>query len=152
VVKLDRLTRSVRDLGHLLEHDFGPDGAALLSVSENIDTRSAAGRLLLNVLASVAQWERETTSERTRAALAHKRTRRQYTGGRTPYGWRLGTDGATLEPDLAEQHVIREAQLARSDGLSYREVVLRLDRLGYPSREGTPLSLSAAHRMIAAAP
>ena len=53
VVKLDRLTRSVRDLGHLLEHDFGPDGAALLSVSENIDTRSAAGRLVLNVLASV---------------------------------------------------------------------------------------------------
>ncbi len=45
VVKLDRLTRSVRDLGHLLEHDFGTDGAALLSVTENIDTRSARGRL-----------------------------------------------------------------------------------------------------------
>ena len=97
----------------------------------------------------MAQWERETTSERTRAALAHKRTRREYTGGRPPYGWRLGTDGATLEEDPAEQHVIEEAQLARGEGLSYREVVLRLDQLGHRSRAGTPFSLSAVHRMVA---
>jgi hypothetical protein len=58
VVKLDRLTRSVRDLGHLVEKYFAPGKAALLSVGEQIDTRSAAGRLVLNVLASVSQWER----------------------------------------------------------------------------------------------
>lgn len=54
VVKLDRLTRSVRDLGHLVEKYFAPGKAALLSVGEQIDTRSAAGRLVLNVLASVS--------------------------------------------------------------------------------------------------
>ena len=44
VVKLDRLTRSVRDLGTLVEDYFGdPNGPALLSVSEQIDTRTAAG-------------------------------------------------------------------------------------------------------------
>ena len=41
VVKLDRLTRSVRDLGHLVEKYFAPGKAALLSVGEQIDTRSA---------------------------------------------------------------------------------------------------------------
>ena len=51
VVKLDRLTRSVRDLGHLLDRYFAKGQWALMSVSENIDTRSAAGRLVLNVLA-----------------------------------------------------------------------------------------------------
>ncbi len=151
VVKLDRLTRSVRDLGHLLEQDFGPDGAALLSVSENIDTRTACGRLILHVLASVSQWEREATGERTRAALAHKRSRHEYTGGRPPYGWRLGSDGKHLEEDPAEALVIAEAQQARARGLSYREVVLHLDQLGHRSRAGTPFSLSAVHRMIAAA-
>jgi DNA invertase Pin-like site-specific DNA recombinase len=40
-------------------------------VSDSIDTRTAAGRLVLNVLTSVAQWEREATGERTRDALAH---------------------------------------------------------------------------------
>jgi DNA invertase Pin-like site-specific DNA recombinase len=46
--------------------------AALLSVGEQIDTRSAAGRLVLNVLASVSQWEREAIGERTAVAMQHK--------------------------------------------------------------------------------
>ena len=50
VVKLDRLTRSVRDLGNLLERYFSRGENALLSVSEQIDTRSAGGRLTLNLL------------------------------------------------------------------------------------------------------
>src|SRR5216684_2636542 len=62
-VKLDRLTRSVVDLGTLVERYFVPGKAALLSVGEQIDTRSAAGRLVLNVLASVSQWEREAIGE-----------------------------------------------------------------------------------------
>ena len=63
VVKLDRLTRSVSDLGYLVETYFSKAG--LLSVSEQIDTRSASGRLVLNVLASVSQWDREAIGERT---------------------------------------------------------------------------------------
>ncbi|HET7788824.1 MAG TPA: recombinase family protein [Myxococcales bacterium] len=55
MVKLDRLTRSVADLGTLVERYFGQGKAALLSVGEQIDTSSAAGRLVLNVLASVSQ-------------------------------------------------------------------------------------------------
>jgi DNA invertase Pin-like site-specific DNA recombinase len=55
VTGLSRLTRSVRDLGELVERYFAPGKAALLSVGEQIDTRSAAGRLVLNVLASVSQ-------------------------------------------------------------------------------------------------
>ena len=62
VLKLDRLTRRVADLDTLIERYFG-SRFTLMSVSEQIDTSSAAGRLVLNVLTSVAQWERETTSE-----------------------------------------------------------------------------------------
>ena len=72
VTKLDRLTRSVRDLGELVERYFAAR-FSLLSVADSIDTRSAAGRLVLNVLASVAQWEREACGERTRDALAQLR-------------------------------------------------------------------------------
>ena len=71
VAKLDRLTRSVKDLARLLEEHFGPDQAGLISVAESIDTTSAAGRLVLNVLVSVGQWEREAIGERTRDALRH---------------------------------------------------------------------------------
>src|SRR5579872_6327967 len=64
VLKLDRLTRSVRDLGELLAL-FSRTDTALVSVSESLDTASAAGRLMVNVLGSVAQWEREAIAERT---------------------------------------------------------------------------------------
>ena len=70
ITKLDRWTRSVKDLGELVESYFA-DRFALLSVNDSIDTRTAGGRLVLNVLASVSQWEREATAERTREALAH---------------------------------------------------------------------------------
>src|SRR5262245_36482330 len=57
VTKLDRLTRSVKDLGQLVDSYFLPGQYSLLSISDSIDTRTASGRLVLNVLASVAQWE-----------------------------------------------------------------------------------------------
>ncbi len=148
VVKLDRLTRSVTDLGHLLETLFHDGRWALMSVSENIDTRSAAGRLVLNVLASVSQWEREIIGERTRAALAHKRSLREYTGGRVPYGWRLDSDGKTLDAEPSEQAVIARAITLRAEGLSLREVALTLDKEGHTSRVGTPLSPSVVSRFI----
>lgn len=86
VAKLDRLTRSVRDLGDLVERYFSAR-FSLLSVADSIDTRSAAGRLVLNVLASVAQWEREATGERTRDALAHLRREGVRLGG-AALGWK----------------------------------------------------------------
>ncbi|MGZ5258215.1 MAG: recombinase family protein, partial [Vulcanimicrobiaceae bacterium] len=49
VVKLDRLTRSVRDLGEIVDL-FERTGAALISVSEYLDTSSASGRLMMNLL------------------------------------------------------------------------------------------------------
>ncbi len=100
------------------------------------------------MLASVAQWEREATSERTRAALALKKTRNEYTGGRTPYGWRLAADGVGLEVAPREQRVIADAQQARSEGLSYREVALQLDRFGHRTREGRFFSVSSVHRLL----
>src|ERR1700691_6554320 len=67
VAKLDRLTRSVKDLCELLER-FERRGVALVSVAEALDTGSAAGRLVLNIMAAVAQWERAANSGASRGA------------------------------------------------------------------------------------
>ena len=69
VAKLDRLTRSVKDLCELLER-FERRGVALISVAESLDTGSAAGRLVINIMTAVSQWEREAIGERTRDALS----------------------------------------------------------------------------------
>jgi len=65
VAKLDRLTRSVKDLCELLEL-FERKGVALVSVAESLDTGSAAGRLVITIMGAVSQWEREAIGERTR--------------------------------------------------------------------------------------
>lgn len=136
VVKLDRLTRSVKDLGALLENYFAPGQAALMSVSEQIDTRTAAGRLVLNVLTSVAQWERETIGERTAAAMGYKKAQHQYTGGRVPYGWSLAADGEHLEPNTAEQEIVQAALELKAAGLSLRKIGERLEAKGLLPRSG----------------
>src|SRR5262249_13301393 len=65
VAKLDRLTRSVKDLCALLEL-FEKRGVALVSVADSLDTNSAAGRLVITIMAAVSQWVREAIGERTR--------------------------------------------------------------------------------------
>lgn len=74
VAKLDRLSRSVPDFGRILE-DSRKEGWGVVILDPNIDTTSANGELVLNVLISVAQWERRIIGERTKAGLAVVRDR-----------------------------------------------------------------------------
>ncbi len=147
VVKLDRLTRSVGDLGALIETYFAPGKAALMSVSEQIDTRSAAGRLVLNILASVSQWERETIGERTRDAMRHKQAQGEYIGGHAPYGCRL-VDGVLIS-EPTEQDVIRQAKELRDSGLSLAAVAKRLDDRGISARNGKAFVATQIQRLVA---
>jgi DNA invertase Pin-like site-specific DNA recombinase len=120
VVKLDRLTRSIRDLTQLIDRYFR-ERFALLSVSEQLDTRTAAGRMMINIICVVSQWERETIGERTSEILQFKKGRGELVGS-VPYGYRLAADGVHLEPDEEEQiGVTRIFELA-GEGCSLREI------------------------------
>ena len=88
---LIRPTRSVKDLCTLLER-FERRSVALISVAESLDTGSAAGRLVLNILTAVSQWEPEAIGERTWDALWHKRNQGERVGN-IPFGSRLAGDG-----------------------------------------------------------
>jgi site-specific DNA recombinase len=145
ICKLDRLTRSVRDLGDLIEGPF--EKSALLSVGEQIDTRSAAGRLVMNVLASVSQWEREAIGERTSVVMQQMKTEGIYTGGLVLYGFRAREDGQ-LEHDEKEQAIIELARYLRGEGESFRAIVARLADNGYVSRTGKPFNPAAVMRMV----
>jgi DNA invertase Pin-like site-specific DNA recombinase len=136
IAKLDRLTRSVRDLGELLER-FQRRGVALVSVGESLDTGSAAGRLVLNVMASVSQWEREAIGERTRDALRHKKALGHRVGA-VPFGFALAHDGRTLIQHPPEQSILKAIANHRRQGLSLRQVAQELNRDGFTTRCGGP--------------
>ena len=147
VVKLDRLTRSVGDLGRLIETYFAPGKAALLSVSEQIDTRSATGRMVLNILASVSQWEREIIAERTSDAMRYKQSQGEYIGGRAPYGFQL-INGELIEDDF-EQRVIQQAKRLRESGLSLNAVAKELEKVGILTRNNKVFDATQIKRMVA---
>jgi site-specific DNA recombinase len=144
ILKLDRLTRSVRDLADLLEL-FAKADAALVSVSENLDTASACGRLVLNVLMSAAQWEREAIAERTATALAHKRQRRTVYGS-TPFGY--SRIGDALIPEPREQAALDEAARMDRDGASFREIAARLTEIGVMPHRGSKWHASSVRAVL----
>jgi site-specific DNA recombinase len=135
VAKLDRLTRSVRDLADLLDR-FEKRGVALVSVSESLDAGTAAGRLVLNVMMSVAQWEREAIGERTREAMRHKKANGQRVGT-VPFGFQLAADGRTLEPNATEQRTLDVLRECRAAGFTLRRIAGELNRQGYRTRRGS---------------
>lgn len=152
VVKLDRLTRSVRDLGDLVERYFSSK-CSLLSVSDSIDTRTAGGRLVLNVLASVAQWEREATGERTAMALAHLKAQGVLIGGE-PLGRRrtgeLDRDGRrVVVEDEAEMTAVRRAAELRAAGSSLRTIARLLREEGHPTKRGGRWEAMTVRRILA---
>lgn len=149
VVKLDRLTRSVRDLCTLVERYF--HRAALLSVSEQIDTRTASGRMVVQMLTVIAEWERGTIGERTASALAHLASQGKRVSGRIPYGYALSDDGETLVLNEAEQEVIRRARALRAAGASLRDISATLAESGVMSRAGRPFDSKAIGNMTRAA-
>ena len=135
IAKLDRLTRSVADWQILIDDYFGEHaGKQLFSVADSIDTRTAAGRLVLNVLLSVAQWERETISERTRDALQHK-IRKGERCGKVRFGYDLADDGVSLVPNEAEQDAIRLIRQLRTEGLTLRQIAGELAVRAIPTKE-----------------
>jgi DNA invertase Pin-like site-specific DNA recombinase len=157
VVKLDRLTRSVADLAELLEEHFHK--RTLLSVEEKIDTSSASGELILNILTSVSQWERKVIGERTKVCKAQVRAMGRWVGGKVEYGYALEID-PTRPPNEhgqprmrmievpAEQAVIARARELRARGLSLRAVAETLEHRGDVSRSGRAFAPSAINAMV----
>jgi len=146
VVKLDRLTRSVKDLCHLLERYFFKN-KVLISVQEKIDTNSAMGRMVMNVVMSISQWEREATSERTRAVLQHKKAKGERVGN-IAFGYKLALDGVHLEEHLREQEILEVVTLMRKSGMTLNEISKDVRLRGYQSRNGKPFGISSIHAML----
>src|ERR1700737_742702 len=135
IAKLDRLTRSVKDLAELLER-FQRRGVSLVSVAESLDTGSAAGRLVINIMTAVSQWEREAIGERTRDAMRHKRSNGERVGN-IQFGYRLSADGKHLEEDPGEQAVLAEIRRLRCEGSTLRGIAATLNHRAYRTRRGT---------------
>ncbi len=138
VYKVDRLSRSLLDFSKIMER-FERHGVSFVSVTQQFNTSTSMGRLMLNVLLSFAQFEREIISERTRDKIAAARRKGKWSGGppvlgydilREPSGSRL-----VVTPDEAERvRQIFELYLERK---SLMATLRRLEELRWVNKVWT---------------
>ncbi|MCH7995203.1 MAG: recombinase family protein [Planctomycetes bacterium] len=137
ILKLDRGFRNAGDCLTTVEQ-WERKGIALhvADLGGNaIDTTSAASRFMLVVLAGAAEMERNLTRERTRAALAVKKSNGQRVGT-VPYGFNLGDDGTTLLPNESEQSVVQDIRTMWEHGKTLKAIANALPERGVPTKTG----------------
>jgi site-specific DNA recombinase len=157
VYKIDRLSRSLIDFGRLIEL-FEKHSVALVAVTQQINTASSMGRLMLNVLLSFAQFEREVIAERTRDKLSAMRRKGMWTGGLAPLGYDIDRATSTLRVNDLEAERVREIFRMYAEAGSLLPVVERLDELGWTNklsktkqgelRGGRPFTRTSLHRLL----
>ena len=146
VYSLSRLSRSIRDTMDISDK-LAKVGADLVSLSEKIDTTSAAGKMVFRLLAVMNEFERDQISERTKSAMQHKKSKSERVGT-VNYGFSLADDGVTLVEDEDEMLVIAAIHEYREGGLSLRQIVERVNDKGYKSRTGKPFQLTQIARIV----
>lgn len=148
VYSLSRFARHTREGLELIER-LTRAGADLVSLSERIDTTTAAGKMMVTMLLGFAQMERDLASERTTMALAHKKAKGERVG-QVPYGWQVAADGVALVADPEEQAMIADARELRAAGLSLRKIGDRLAERGLLPRTGGQWHAETVKALLAA--
>jgi DNA invertase Pin-like site-specific DNA recombinase len=131
IYKIDRLTRSLADFAKLAE-EFDKYGVSFVSVTQQFNTTTSMGRLMLNVLLSFAQFEREIAGERIRDKIAASKKKGMWMGGSIPlgYDWK----DRTLVINQAEaKTVVTLYRLYLKHG-NVRTVVSEASRLGLKTK------------------
>jgi DNA invertase Pin-like site-specific DNA recombinase len=132
VARLDRLSRSVVDFGQLLER-AQRRGWAIVALDLGVDMTTASGALVANVMSAVAAWERAAIAERTRHALAARRSQ----------GVRLGRPPAV--PDDVRERV----RAMRAEGATLRRIAAQLAQDGIPTAHGGRWAPETIKRLLA---
>lgn len=145
VYSLSRLARSTKDTLAIAE-TLDRRGADLVSLSEKIETTSAAGKMVFRLLAVLSEFERDVIAERTSMAMRHLQALGRYIGGRTPFGFRL-VKGCLVpvEDELATMRLVREF---RGQGLSLRAISAALKSESRFARNGKPFNAKQIQRMM----
>jgi site-specific DNA recombinase len=155
VTKLDRLTRSTRDMIHLMEM-FDKKKVALVSIAETLDTKSPTGRFFVRMLANIGELERETIGDRTRTGMGQLKSM-GFPVGNAPYGHRRPgrsnhriplADKLPLLVNESEQKVLDMVRQLREENVSLRKIAGEFNAAGLRTRKGTEWRFQYVARMV----
>jgi site-specific DNA recombinase len=136
VYKVDRLSRSLLDFAKMMEV-FDQHNVAFVSVTQQINSATSMGRLMLNVLLSFAQFEREIIGERTRDKIAATRRKGKWAGGHPIFGYDIDPQRLRLVVNEIEAAQVRAIFQLYLDHEATLPVVRELLRRGWCNKRWT---------------
>jgi site-specific DNA recombinase len=132
IQRLDRICRSARDISDLIPL-FTIPGIALVSVNQSLDTESSQGRLMINVLTSFAQFEREQSGDRTREKISAARANGKWQHNGIPLGY-YQDQNQELQVDAAEATIVEDIFQRFTEAESVDALIIDLADQGYRSK------------------
>lgn len=145
VTKLDRMSRRLLDLLNLIDllQDYE---VSFVSISESFDTNTPSGRLTLQVLGAVAEFERERIRERVFENMLHAATTGKWLT-QSPYGYDLVDKALVI--NHTESHIVKRVyDMYLNEGLGFYSIAKRLNEEGIPSRQRKEWSIRAIKLML----
>jgi len=146
VIKMDRIHRNSRNFMEMMD-DLREWGKDFVSATESLDTSTAMGRFVMDIIQRIAQLESEQIGERVYMGMAQKHKQgKGLLGFRRPYGYDY-IDGR-LFVNEAEAKVVRRIFRAYADGASLHAVAARLNADEVPSHRNRQWSKSGLRYML----
>jgi site-specific DNA recombinase len=155
--KVDRLSRSLLDFAKMME-TFEQHGVSFVSITQQFNSATSMGRLVLNVLLSFAQFEREIIAERTRDKMAATRRKGKWSGGMPVLGYDLDPRGRRLHVNDEEAERVRAIFALYLEHEALLPVVQELTRRGWVGkcwqtrhgrcRGGRPFTKTSLYRLL----
>ena len=133
VYKIDRLSRSICDFADLTKK-FDEWGVQFVAVTQEINTATSAGRMMLNILITFAQYEREVITERVRDKMAATRKKGKFVGGSVPMGYYVKDKRLEVKPEEAE--IIRKIFQRYVEIQSPKLIAMELNEQNIKTKQG----------------
>lgn len=147
VYKLDRLSRSQKDVLYLVEENFLQNNVDFISILESFDTTTAFGKAMIGILAVFAQLERETIIERTKLGKEKRAKEGAWRGGPLPLGYSYIDE--ELEVNSYEADIVKKIFSMYIAGNGMNTIAKNLNREGYKSKQGKSFSPSKIKTYLA---
>ena len=145
IYKIDRLSRSLVDFAEL-QSRFEKHGVSFVSVTQQIDTSGSTGRMMLNILMTFAQYEREIIADRIRDKMAATRKQGKFAGGTLPYGYKSENKKMVIRQDEAE--VLKRIFQRYLEIQSPKQIAIELNSNGLRIRTGREWNTSHIYRQL----
>lgn len=145
VHRLDRFARKVLDAERLKE-EFKARGKRLITATEEVNLHSDSGELMFTVQSAFCEYERKIIKKRCNMGREKKRNENGYIGGQPPYGY--NAVGRTLIPNMAEQEVIKQIYMLRSEGCTFAAIAHRLNSQKIRTKRGNLWAPGQVYRIL----